>query len=123
MGDPNTTGQILAGSITGTASKINIALKYYYGNSATNTISSLSSLTGVLDTKKDLTLKFTANDEYLILAYDSSYGDLSKIYDQNKFDNTSSWTATTLTSGAFTYNVYVTNNKVTCSDFSYDFKF
>ena len=123
MGDPNTTGQILAGSITGTASKINIALKYYYGNSATNTISSLSSLTGVLDTKKDLTLKFTANDEYLILAYDSSYGDLSKIYDQNKFDNTSSWTATTLTSGAFTYNVYVTNNKVTCSDFSYEFKF
>lgn len=123
MGDPNTTGQILAGSITGTASKINIALKYYYGNSATNTISSLSSLTGVLDTKKDLTLKFTANDEYLMLAYDSSYGDLSKIYDQNKFDNTSSWTATTLTIGAFTYNVYVTNNKVTCSDFSYDFKF
>ena len=123
MGDPDTTGQILAGSITGTASKINIALKYYYGNSATNTISSLSSFTGVLDTKKDWNLSYTANDEYLILAYDSSYGNLSKIYDQNKFDNTSSWTATTLTSGAFTYNVYVTNNKVTCSDFSYDFKF
>lgn len=123
MGDHDATGQILAGSITGTASKINIALKYYYGNSATNTISSLSSLTGVLDTKKDWHLSYTANDEYLILAYDSSYGNLSKIYDQNKFDNTSSWTATTLTSGAFTYNVYVTNNKVTCSDFSYDFKF
>ena len=123
MGDPDTTGQILAGSITGTASKINIALKYYYGNSATNAISSLSSLTGVLDTKKDWHLSYTANDEYLMLAYDSSYGDLSKIYDQNKFDNTTSWTATTLTSGAFTYNVYVTNNKVTCSDFSYDFKF
>lgn len=123
MGDPDATGQILSGSITGTASKINIALKYYYGNSANNTISSLSSLTGVLDTKKDWHLSYTANDEYLILAYDSSYGDLSKIYDQNKFDNTSSWTTTTLTSGAFTYNVYVTNNKVTCSDFSYDFKF
>ena len=41
MGDPDVAGQILSGSITGTASKINSALKYYYGNSANNTISSL----------------------------------------------------------------------------------
>ena len=123
MGDPDTTGQILAGSITGTASKINIALKYYYGKNSIQTISMLSSLTSVLDTKKDLTLKFTADDEYLVLVYDSAYGNLSKIYDQNKFDNTTSWTKSTLTNGGFTYNVYVTNNKVTCTDFGYEFKF
>ena len=123
MGDPDTTGQILAGSITGTASKINIALKYYYGKNSIQTISMLSSLTSVLDTKKDLTLKFTADDEYLVLVYDSAYGNLSKIYDQNKFDNTTSWTKSTLTNGGFTYNVYVTNNKVTCMDFGYEFKF
>lgn len=123
MGDPDATGQILAGSKTASATKINIALKYYYGKNLSQTISMLSSLTAVLDTKKDLSLKFTADDEYLVLVYDSTYGNLSKIYDQNKFDNTSSWTQSTLTNGGFIYNVYATNNKVTCKDFGYDFKF
>ena len=123
MGAPDATGQILAGSKTVSATKINIALKYYYGKNSSQTISMLSSLTAVLDIKKDLSLKFTADDEYLVLVYDSAYGDLSKIYDQNKFDNTSSWTKSTLSNGGFNYNVYVTNNKVTCTDFGYEFKF
>lgn len=85
--------------------------------------------------KKEYT--FTASNQYLTVAYPASYGNLTKITDQNKFDNTGAWNKTVVavsmnvwddTEGDYVatdvnYNVYTTNDKITCSNFKYTFEF
>ena len=123
MGDPDPTGQIMAGSITGSATTIKVALRYYYGTSASDTSILLSTLGNKLDIKKNMTFTFTSANEYIVIAYDSSYGNLTSILDVSSFENLGSFNMTTLTSGGYTYNVYTTATPVTCTNFDYTIKF
>ena len=85
--------------------------------------------------KKEYT--FTASNQYLTVAYPASYGNLTKITDQNGFANLDAWNKTVVavsmnvwddTEGDYVatdvnYNVYTTNDKITCSNFKYTFEF
>lgn len=80
---------------------------------------------------------FTASNQYLTVAYPASYGNLTKITDQNGFANLDAWNKTVVavsmnvwddTEGDYVatdvnYNVYTTNDKITCSNFKYTFEF
>lgn len=72
------------------------------------------------------TKSFTTNNQKCVFAYPASYGDLTKIEDQNKFDNTGAFTKqvvsiTGLDNTPQNYNVYVSNNASTVTGFSYTF--
>ena len=85
--------------------------------------------------KKEYT--FTASNQYLTVAYPASYGDLTKITDQNGFANLDAWNKTVVAVSMkvwddaqskyvttdVNYNVYTTNDKITCSNFKYTFEF
>lgn len=85
--------------------------------------------------KKEYT--FTASNQYLTVAYPASYGNLTKITDQNGFANLDAWNKTVVAVSMnvwddtqndyvatdVNYNVYTTNDKITCSNFKYTFEF
>ena len=59
----------------------------------------------------------------MAFAYPSEYGALSKIADQNGFDITSTFSATTYMNGSVSYRVYCTTTPNTLSGFNVTFKF
>ena len=96
---------------------------YYYGNVNTNELDDFSDL--VEDISKKNTSKkvsYTANAEYLVFAYDSSYGNLTSIKDKNNFENLPAFVKSTKIIDSETYNVYISADKITCSNFEYTFK-
>lgn len=99
---------------------------YFYGVLAKDTIETdadLALLTEDLAKKGAKDYKFTANDEYIVIAYDDEYAALTKILDQNGFDNTDSFTAKTYTTDDGTaYKYYISNLKATCTNFGYTFE-
>ena len=103
--------------------KIEFVNPYYYGNAENNTSISFSELTEDI-CKKSLSKKvnYTANNEYLVFAYDSSYGDLVSIKDKNNFENLPAFAKSTMTINEAEYNVYISADKITCSNFEYTFK-
>lgn len=111
-----------AGSVT--ASKtINFIQPYYYGKSATPTVSDFTELTKNVTAKGNKTFSFTTDNEHMVFAYDSSYGNLKNIVDPNGFDVTSGWTKSTLTVGGFSYFVYVADSKTTDTNAQFTFKY
>ena len=112
---------------------------FFKGTSATvpEASADVKALTLDLTKKSKKEYTFTASNQYLTVAYPASYGNLTKIVDQNKFDNTGSWNKTVVavsmnvwddTEGDYVatdvnYNVYTTNDKITCSNFKYTFEF
>ena len=96
---------------------------YYSGVSNTPSISDFTGLSEeivVKNSAKEETYT-TTGAQYLVFAYDSVYGNLSKIEDQNKFDNTGDWVKSNLTVEGALYNVYITSGKKTLSSFKYTF--
>ena len=111
-----------AGSVT--ASKtIQFIQPYYYGKSASSTISDFTGLTSDVKAKGQKTYKFTTNNEYMVMAYDSSYGNLSSILDGNGFETIGGWTKSSITVDGFTYFVYVSNSPTTDTNASFTFKY
>lgn len=114
-------GQPLDGGTTTTTQTLEFIIPFYYGVSDTATVSSLSGLSTSLQKKGNRTFTFTQNNQYAVIAYDSAYGNLSKIIEQSTgYDVISGWTKYTDISGFY---VYVENSPHTSSSSSYTFQF
>ncbi len=112
---------------------------FFKGTSATvpEASADVKALTLDLTKKAKKEYAFTASNQYLTVAYPASYGNLTKITDQNGFANLDAWNKTVVavsmnvwddTEGDYVatdvnYNVYTTNDKITCSNFKYTFEF
>lgn len=111
-----------AGSVT--ASKtMNFIQPYYYGKSATATIADFTGLTENVTAKGQKQFKYTTNNEYMVMAYDSSYGNLTSILDPNSFETISGWNKTTITVDGFSYFVYVSASPTTDTNAQFTFKY
>lgn len=110
-----------AGSVSATKT-IEFILPFYYGKSATSSISSLAGLTEDLTKKGQKVYTFTTDNEYSVVAYDSSYGNLRSIIDENGFENIDGWHKTTKTIDGQSYNIYVPEYATT-GTLSFTFKF
>jgi len=111
-----------AGSVK--ASKtINFIQAYFYGKSAGSTISDFAGLTKSVTEKGQKSFKFTTNNEYMVFAYDSSYGDLSSILDPNGFETISGWNKSTVVVDGFSYFVYVSADPTTDTNAQFTFKY
>ena len=104
--------------------KYNFAYPIFYGVSATKTIADITSLTKKIDENKDQTLAYTANNAYCVLAIPSTLT-VTKVLDQNGFDNTGDFSSVqvsvTLGTNNVVYNVYTNSSPVTCTNFKYNF--
>ena len=94
---------------------------YYYGVSDTDILdeSGITALTKDVSVKGAKTYSYVTNQNYMVFAYDSSYGNIRLITDKNGFDVTGSFTKNTVSIGGKDYYVYVSNK---CSG-SYSMKF
>lgn len=118
----NYDSQLPAGSKT--ASKtMQFILPYYYGKSSTPTVSSFTGLTKSVTAKGQKQFSFTTNNEYMVIAYDKTYGDLKSILDPNSFEVISGWTKSTLTVGGFDYYVWIANSATTDTNAQFTFKY
>lgn len=107
-----------------TASKtLTFIQPYYYGVSNSVTVADFTGLTENVTAKGQKTFNYTTNNQYMVFAYDSSYGDLKTILDGNGFDVTGGWTKSTLTVGGFSYFVYVSNSPTTDTNAPFTFKY
>lgn len=111
-----------AGSVTAEKT-INFIQPFYYGISNSSTVSDFTGLTANVTPKGNKTFSFTTSNQYMVFAYDSSYGNLKNIIDPNGFETISGWTKSTLTVGGFSYYVYVSNSPTTDTGASFTFKF
>ena len=113
---------LAAGSVS--ASKtLTFIQPYYYGASNSSTISSFTGLTESVTAKGNKTFNYTTNNQYMVFAYDSSYGNLKTILDGNGFDVTGGWTKNTVTVDGFSYFVYVANSPTTDTNAPFTFKY
>ena len=113
----------LAAGSKSTTKTMQFIQPYYYGKSSTSTVSDFTGLTKSVTAKGQKQFKFTTNNEYMVMAYDSSYGNLSSIIDPNGFETISGWTKSTLTVGGFSYYVYVANSATTDTNAQFTFKY
>ena len=118
----NYDSPLAAGSKTATKT-MNFIQAYYYGKSASTTISDFTGLTKSVTAKGQKQFKFTTNNEHMVMAYDSSYGNLTSILDPNGFETISGWTKSTLTVDGFSYYVYVANSATTDTNAQFTFKY
>ena len=123
------TDTMFIGSISDGKSTVNKTIKfefinpYYYGSVNDNEISDFTGLTEET-VKKNINKKvsYTSSAEYLVFAYDATYGDLTSIKDKNNFENLPAFTKTVMEINGENYNVYISSDKITCSNFEYTFK-
>lgn len=113
---------LAAGSVTAVKT-MNFIQPYYYGKSASSTIADFTGLTKDVKAKGNKTYKFTTNNEYMVVAYDSSYGNLTSILDGNGFETIGGWTKSSITVDGFTYFVYVSNSPTTDTNAAFTFKY
>lgn len=101
----------------------------FYAASLTGNIVSEYNNTLFVDSNKILTKKsnqvvsYTHTNKVMAFAYPSEYGALSKIVDQNGFDITGTFSATTFMYGSVSFRVYCTTTPNTLSGFNVTFKF
>ena len=101
----------------------------FYAASLTGNIVSEYNNTLFVDSNKILTKKsnqvvsYTHANKVMAFAYPSEYGALSKIVDQNGFDITGTFSATTFIYGSVSFRVYCTTTPNTLSGFNVTFKF
>lgn len=111
-----------AGSVS--ASKtLSFIQAYFYGASNSSTVADFTELNKVVTAKGQKTFNYTTNNQFMVFAYDSSYGNLKSITDANGFDVTSGWTKNTVTVDGFTYFVYVANSATTDTNAPFTFKY
>lgn len=121
VGEPYSTP--LANGMVTARKTIEFVLPFMRGVSSTSSVASLSGMTEDLTKKANKTYSYTANNEYLVFAYDAAYGELKSILDQNGFENIDSFNRSTLTYESQSYYVYVSANAVTDTGASFTFKF
>lgn len=101
----------------------------FYAASLTGNIVSEYNNTLFVDSNKILTKKsnqvvsYTHANKVMAFAYPSEYGALSKIVDQNGFDITGTFSATTFMHGSVSFRVYCTTTPNTLTGFNVTFKF
>ena len=101
----------------------------FYAASLTGNIVSEYNNTLFVDSNKILTKKsnqvvsYTHANKVMAFAYPSEYGALSKIVDQNGFDITGTFSATTFMYDSVSFRVYCTTTPNTLSGFNVTFKF
>ena len=93
---------------------------------STPTEAQIKACTKHIEVKGTKTYAYTLDNQQMLFAYPSSYGKLSKIFDPNNFDVTSTFAVyttkiTTLSGDQVEYYVYV-NNKSTVSGFNMKFQ-
>lgn len=97
---------------------------FYTGVVADKSSIDITSLTKKVEEKGKKTISYKANNEYVVFAYDASYGNLTSILDPSSFENLGSFTKTTELVNGTNYNVYVSNSPLTNSTgFEYRFIF
>lgn len=111
-----------AGSVSATKT-LSFIQAYFYGASDSTSVSSFTGLSKSVTAKGQKTFNYTTNNQYMVFAYDSSYGNLKSIIDGNGFDVTSGWTKNTVTVDGFTYFVYVANSATTDTNAPFTFKY
>lgn len=114
--------KLAAGSVSGTKT-IEFILPFYWGASDDATITDFTGLTKDLSKKGTKTYNYTTNDQYIVFAYDSSYGELTSILDQNGFETISGYDKSTITVGGQSFNVYVSQLATTDNAAANTFKF
>lgn len=101
------------------------ALPIFYGGSATKEIADVTALTKVVEKAGTKKFSYTVTNGYCAIAIPASMS-ITKITDQNQFDNTNSFdfvtASVTIGSESVPYNVYTTKNSVTCNGFVYTFE-
>lgn len=107
-----------AGMVSATR-KVTFIIPFKYGVVDNKNDVDLNGMTVDLSTKKDKTYAFTTNNQYGVIAYDQSHGNLSKIFDQNNFDVTSDWEQGV----SANYLYYIMKSPTTDSGAEYRFKF
>lgn len=111
-----------AGSVS--ASKtMQFILPYYYGASNASTIADFTGLTESVTAKGQKTFNYTTDNQYMIFAYDSAYGNLKSILDGNGFETIGGWTKKSVTVDGFSYFVYVSNSPTTDTNAPFTFKY
>lgn len=104
--------------------KYTFALPLFYGVSATKEIADITALTKVVEKAGNKKYTYTVSNGYCILAVPSTYS-VTKIVDQNGFDNTSSFDMVeqiaTIGTEPVNYKVYTNTNPCTCTAFAYTF--
>ena len=114
---------LAAGSVNTATKTFEFILPFCYGVSNTPTISDLTGLTEVLEKKGEKKYTYSTNNQHMVIAYDSSYGDLTSIKDPNNFETKDSWNKSVLTVDGNQYNVYISQTAPTNPSAEYTFKF
>lgn len=113
---------LAAGSVNTSAKTIEFILPFYRGVNAADTIADFTGFTEDLSKKGQKSYAYTAANQYCYICYDSAYGDLKSILDENNFENKDSWVKSTLTVDGQSYNVYRSGFAITGSQ-TFTFKF
>lgn len=87
------------------------------------TSTTVTTLTKLIKKKGNSNNTVNANNQYVVFAYPSSFGNLTSILDGNGFENLTDFTKITATINGLNYNIYYTNTKKTLTNFTYNFKY
>lgn len=105
--DGKAYGEPLAAGSVNTAGKvIEFILPFYHGVNANDTLTDLAGMTEDLAKKSKRTYRYTANNQYLYIAYDAAYGNLAHIIDELNYENVDIWQQATVQHEGHTYKVY-----------------
>lgn len=118
----NYSTPLAAGSVTAIKT-LQFILPYYYGASNSSTITDFEGLNKAVTAKGQKTYNYTTNNQYMVFAYDSAYGNLKSILDGNGFETIGGWTKNTVTVDGFSYFVYVSNSPTTDTNAPFTFKY
>ncbi len=110
-----------AGNVTNNKT-VEFILAFYWGARSTTTINDFAGLTKDLTKKGEKQYTYVTNNEHMVIAYDSSYGNLTSILDPNGFEAISGFTKTTQTIGGQSYNIYAAQAATTATA-KYTFRF
>jgi hypothetical protein len=104
--------------------KYSFALPMFYGTSATKEIADITALTKVVEKGGNKKYTYTVSNGYCVFAVPSTYS-VTKIVDQNGFDNTNSFDMVeqiaTIGTEPVNYKIYTNTNPCTCTAFAYTF--
>ena len=117
----NYNSPLPAGSVS-SSKTIEFILPFYWGVSNNPTISNLTGLTEDLTKKGQKQYTFTTSNQYMVIVYDASYGNLTSILDPNNFETINAWSKSALTIDGQNYTVYVAKS-ATSATAKYTFKF
>ena len=104
--------------------KYEFVLPIFQGTSATKEIDDITALTKVIEKAGTKKFTYTVTNGYCVIAVPTPYT-VTKIVDQNGFDNTSAFDVVeqvaTIGTESVTYRVLTNKNACTCMNFSYTF--